>query len=87
MFKLKNDDEKLFKYKARLMVKGFHQKQGIDFDEIFSPVVKMCSIRVILGLMLRLFCVLKLFPSIGTDVVKHYNTVGVHGSFPQRVVS
>ena len=25
-------------------------KQGIDFDEIFSPVVKMCSIRVILGL-------------------------------------
>ena len=38
------------KYKARLVVKGFSQKQGIDFDEIFSPVVKMCSIRVILGL-------------------------------------
>ena len=50
VFKLKNDDEKLLKYKARLMVKGFGQKQGIDFDEIFSLVVKMCSIRVILGL-------------------------------------
>ena len=36
---------------------------------------------------LSLFRVLKLFPSIGTDVVKHYNTVGVHRSFPQGVVS
>ena len=50
VFKIKNDDEKLLKYKARLVLKGFDQKQGIDFDEIFSPVVKMCSIRVILGL-------------------------------------
>ena len=49
-FKLKNDDEKLLKYKAHLVVKGFDQKQGIDFDEIFSTVVKMCSIRVILEL-------------------------------------
>ena len=44
VFKLKNDDEKLLKYKARLVVKAFGQKQGINFDEIFSPVVKMCSI-------------------------------------------
>ena len=50
VFKLKNDDEKLLKYKAYLVVKCFSQKQGIDFDEIFSPVVKMCSIQVILGL-------------------------------------
>ena len=50
VFKLNNDDEKLLKYKARLVVKGFGQKQGINFDEIFSPVVKMCSIRIILGL-------------------------------------
>ena len=50
MFKLKNDDEKLLKYKARLVVKGFCQKQGIDFDEKFSSIMKMCSIEVILGL-------------------------------------
>ena len=37
--------------------------------------------------MLRLFRVLKLFSSIGTDGIKHYNTVGVHKSFPQGVVS
>ena len=38
------------KYKARLVVKGFGQKKGIDFEEIFSPVVKMSSIRVALGI-------------------------------------
>ena len=33
------------------------------------------------------FRVLKIFPSIGTNVVKHFNTMGVHRSFPQGVVS
>jgi hypothetical protein len=37
-------------YKARLVVKGFAQNKGIYFDEIFSPVVKMNSIRTILSL-------------------------------------
>ncbi|GKD13455.1 putative RNA-directed DNA polymerase, partial [Tanacetum coccineum] len=38
------------RYKARLVVKGLSQKKGIDFDEIFSQVMKMGSIRVFLGL-------------------------------------
>ena len=32
------------------MVKGFAQKKGIDFDEIFSPFLKMTSIKTILSL-------------------------------------
>ena len=44
VFKLKKDSEKLVKYKARLVVKGFSQKHGVDLDEIFSPVVKMSYI-------------------------------------------
>ena len=50
VLELKNNNKKLLKYKARLVVKDFGQNQGIEFDEIFSLVVKMCSIRVILGL-------------------------------------
>ncbi|GKV15798.1 hypothetical protein SLEP1_g26549 [Rubroshorea leprosula] len=50
VFKLKKDGDKIVRYKAQLVVKGFSQKKGIDFDEIFSLVVKMSSIRVVLGL-------------------------------------
>ena len=32
------------------MANGFAQKKEIDFDEIFSPVIKMTSIRTILSL-------------------------------------
>ena len=38
------------RYKARLVMKGFSKKKCIDFEEIFSPVVKMSSIRVMLDL-------------------------------------
>jgi hypothetical protein len=48
--KLKEEDGGEKRYKARLVVKGFAQKKGIDFDEIFSLVVKMTSIRTILSL-------------------------------------
>ena len=51
VFKLKLEESNSQpRYKARLVVKGFRQKKGIDFEEIFSPVMKMSSIRVALGL-------------------------------------
>ncbi|CAM8987460.1 unnamed protein product [Rhodiola kirilowii] len=38
------------RYKARLCAKGFTQREGIDFNEIYAPVVKHRSIRMILSL-------------------------------------
>ena len=38
------------RYKARLVVKGYSQRKGVHFNEIFSPMVKMSSIRTVLSL-------------------------------------
>jgi len=38
------------RYKARLVAKGYSKVQGVDFNEVFSPVVKYTSIRVLLSL-------------------------------------
>ena len=37
-------DGEISRYKAMLITKGFQQVHGIDYDETFSPVVKMDSI-------------------------------------------
>jgi hypothetical protein len=50
VYMLKEEDGGKKWYKARLFVKGFAQKKGIYFDEIFSLVVNMNSIRTILSL-------------------------------------
>jgi len=38
------------RYKAILVAKGYSQRKGVDFNEIFSPVVKMSSIKTVLSL-------------------------------------
>ena len=40
-------DGYLVQFKARLLARGFTQKQGVHFDKVFSPVVKIQSVRLL----------------------------------------
>ena len=50
VYRLKEEDGNNKVFKSRLVVKGFSQKKGIDFDEIFSSIVKMTSICIVSSL-------------------------------------
>jgi transposase InsO family protein len=42
------------RYKARLVARGFEQKDGVDFLETFAPVVRWETIRVLIAIALHL---------------------------------
>jgi hypothetical protein len=64
------------RYKARWVVRGFHQWPGIDFGRTFSPVVKPATIRTVLTLVAS-----KNWPAHQLDV----SNVFLHGNITERV--
>ena len=51
IFKIKkNADGTVDRYKARWVARGFSQKHGIDFTEVFAPTIRYSSIRLLLAL-------------------------------------
>eukprot|EP00253_Pinus_taeda_P011241 PITA_11241 len=46
----RNAEGKIDRHKARLVVKGYKQQQGRDYDETFAPVARMETIRTMLSI-------------------------------------
>jgi transposase InsO family protein len=49
VFKVKESDTNV-RYKARLVAQGFTQKFGVDYDEVFAPVTRSSTFRILLSI-------------------------------------
>ncbi|GJR35729.1 retrovirus-related pol polyprotein from transposon TNT 1-94 [Tanacetum coccineum] len=44
-----DEENMVIRNKTRLVVRGYHQEEGIDFEESFAPVARMEAIRIFLA--------------------------------------
>ena len=45
-----NPNGEVVRYKSRFVVKGFMQRPGVDYDEVFSPTIRGEQIRMMVGI-------------------------------------
>nr|GFB74724.1 retrovirus-related Pol polyprotein from transposon TNT 1-94 [Tanacetum cinerariifolium] len=77
LFKNKHDEEQMvIRNKSRLVVRGYRQEEGIDFEESFAQVARMEAIRIFLAYVAH-----KSFTVFQMDV----KTVFLHGSLKEDV--
>nr|GEZ99480.1 retrovirus-related Pol polyprotein from transposon TNT 1-94 [Tanacetum cinerariifolium]GFA04862.1 retrovirus-related Pol polyprotein from transposon TNT 1-94 [Tanacetum cinerariifolium] len=77
LFNNKHDEEQtVIKNKSRLVVRGYRQEEGIDFEESFAPVARMEAIRIFLA-----YAAHKSFTVFQMDV----KTAFLHGSLKEDV--
>lgn len=46
----KNAKGEAERYKVRLVVKGYKQRAGIDYDEVFAPIIRSETIRLLISI-------------------------------------
>ena len=45
-----NEENEIGRYKVKLVVEGFLQKLGIDYEKIYSPIVEAITFRFLISL-------------------------------------
>jgi hypothetical protein len=51
VFKVKKNEARVVvRHKARLVVKGYSQRQGVDYEEVFAPVARLEAVRLLIAL-------------------------------------
>nr|GFB11672.1 hypothetical protein [Tanacetum cinerariifolium] len=74
---IKHDEEQtVIRNKSRLVVRGYRQEEGLDFEESFAPVARMEAIRIFLA-----YAAHKSFTVFQMDV----KTAFIHGSLKEEV--
>nr|GFB18296.1 retrovirus-related Pol polyprotein from transposon TNT 1-94 [Tanacetum cinerariifolium] len=77
ILKNKNDEENtIIRNKSRLVVRGYHQEEGLDFEESFTSVARMEAIRIFLA-----YAAHKSFTVFQMDV----KTAFLHGTLKEDV--
>nr|GEZ17569.1 retrovirus-related Pol polyprotein from transposon TNT 1-94 [Tanacetum cinerariifolium] len=77
IFKNKNDEENtIIQNKSRLVVRGYRQEEGLDFEESFTPIARMEAIRIFLAYVAH-----KSFTVFQMDV----KTAFLHGTLKEDV--
>nr|GFB39507.1 hypothetical protein [Tanacetum cinerariifolium] len=77
IFKNKNDEENtVIRNMSRLVVRGYRQEEGLDFEESFAPVARMEAIRIFLA-----YAAHKSFTVFQMDV----KTAFLHGTLKEDV--
>ena len=46
----RNENDEIMKYKALLVVQGFSQRPGIDYEETYSPVMDAITFQYLISL-------------------------------------
>nr|GFA69362.1 hypothetical protein [Tanacetum cinerariifolium] len=80
IFENKHDEEQtVIRNKSRLVVRGYRQEEGLDFEESFAPVARMEAIRIFLA-----YAVHKSFTVFQMDVKMAFLHVQIRVRNPKK---